>query len=209
MPHHNRLNGLYVITDPTYCRPHGVVHAVAQAIEGGARIVQYRDKTASPKTKHEEAQALRLLCEQHDVLFLINDDVALAQEIGAHGVHLGQSDQAVSEARLALGADAIIGITCHADLALAQQAEQAGANYVALGRFYPSHTKPEAPPATLDSLRHAKQQLSCPVAAIGGITPDNAQPLRQAGADMLAVIHAVFGQADIRTAASNIAQHFA
>lgn len=200
-----KLSGLYVITDDKLSGTKLIMH-VQQALEGGARLVQYRNKTGQAAIKEMTARSLLELCREHHVPLLINDDIELALNIGANGVHLGQTDTRITEARQRLGADAIIGVTCHASLALAKQAEQHGASYIALGRFFTSKTKPDAAPANVDLLTLAKQQLSIPICAIGGITPDNASALLEAGADMLAVIHGVFGQDDIKNAASRYAQ---
>jgi thiamine-phosphate pyrophosphorylase len=206
----SRLHGLYVITDHDLFASlqSDLRKPVLDAIRGGARIVQYRNKHASNDKKHAEASALLALCEEHDVTLLINDDVELAKQVGAHGVHIGQSDMRCEEAREILGDDKIIGVTCHDKLALALAAEQAGADYVAFGRFFASQTKPSAPPATPEILQQAKQLLSIPVVAIGGITAGNAQILVQYGADMLAVSHSVFAANDISASARQISGLF-
>ena len=200
-----KLSGLYVITDDKLSGAKLISH-VQQALEGGACLVQYRNKTRQTSIKEMTARSLLELCREHGIPLLINDDVELAVTIGADGVHLGQSDAKLSEARRQLGTKAIIGVTCHASLELAKQAEKNGASYVAFGRFFASQTKPEASPASIDLLTKAKQQLSIPICAIGGITPDNAPTLVDAGADMLAVIHGVFGQDDIKEAAKHYAK---
>ena len=202
---HPALSGLYVITDDKLSGIHLLEH-VQQAIQGGAGIVQYRNKTKQTAIKEMTARSLLELCREHRVPLLINDDVELAANIGADGVHLGQTDTRLSDARQRLGAGAIIGITCHASLELATQAQQQGASYVAFGRFFSSQTKPDASPANIDLLRYAKKQLSIPICAIGGITTDNATTLIDAGADLLAVIHGVFGQDDIQKAAQSYAK---
>lgn len=206
----DRLRGLYVITDPALAEQNGraPLAMVDAAIAGGARIVQYRAKDLPAAQRRQQADALAALCRRHGVVFLINDDVELAAAVQADGVHLGQSDTAPAEARAALGAAAIIGISCHADLALAQAAAAQGATYVAFGRFFPSRSKPQAPPADIAVLRQARRELSLPIAAIGGVTPDNGAELIEAGADMLAVIHGVFGQDDIAAAAWRYAALF-
>ncbi len=158
--------------------------------------------------REREARDLLAVCRAHGVSLIINDDVALAATVGADGVHLGRDDAAVREARRVLGAAAIIGVSCYNDFELAVAAQQAGASYVAFGRFFLSHTKPDAVAAPLDLIRQAKAQLSIPVVAIGGITPDNAAPLIDAGVDMLAVIHGIFGQADPEQAARRYTQLF-
>lgn len=202
------LRGLYVIADSSLSQPEERLdQKVTAAIQGGARLVQIRDKRPQPDIN--EIQAVARVCREQNVPLLINDDIELALQTDAAGVHLGQSDSMLHEARQRLGPDAMIGITCHDRLDLALSAEAGGANYVAFGRFFASQTKPEAPPADIDVLRQAKQALKIPIVAIGGITPDNGASLIQAGADMLAVIHGVFGQQDIRTAAKQFDQLFA
>lgn len=197
----NHLHGLYVITNTVQFTRDALVRAVADAIAGGARIVQYRDKTQDTERRLAEASALRSLTLEYDVLFLINDDINLAEAVAADGVHLGREDVAIEAARTRLGYEAIIGASCYNSFARARDAEQAGADYVAFGSFFSSATKPEAVPAGLELLTRAKQELSVPVCAIGGITKETAPVLINAGADMLAVISAVFSATDIQAAA--------
>lgn len=187
-----RIHGLYAITDPTLIPDRQLLPAMEAALRGGARLLQYRDKTATPEQRRQRASQLQTLCRQHSALFLVNDDPALAADIDADGVHIGQSDGGIARARELLGPDKIIGVTCHSNLTLAEQAAAAGADYVAFGRFYPSHTKPQAPPADPDILHQARQRLSLPLVAIGGIDADNGGPLLARGAHALAVIHALF-----------------
>lgn len=210
MTNRDKLHGLYVITDPALCaqRQQALPDMVGAAIAGGARVVQYRDKHASLAQQQEEADALASLCRAHDVTFLVNDDVELALAVKADGVHLGQGDSELRHARKRLGPECIIGITCHDQLSLASTAEAAGADYVAFGRFFPSRTKPQAPPAAITVLQQAHRTLRIPIAAIGGITPANAGTLLDAGADMLAVIHGVFGADDIASAAGEYTRLF-
>lgn len=199
------IRGLYAITDPHLIAAERLEQACAAALRGGARLLQYRDKPASASERHQRASRLARLCRDHGALFLVNDDAQLAADVGAHGVHLGQSDGAVARARDLLGPDAIIGVTCHGRIDLAQAAVAAGADYVAFGRFYPSRTKPEAiaaDPAVLSV------PLSVPRVAIGGITPDNAPALINAGAAAVAVIHSLFSAADIEAQARLFARLF-
>jgi len=207
----NSLRGLYVITDRQLhkARNMPLQDMVAQAIAGGARIVQYRDKDSGCEQRLREATALAALCHRHGVIFLINDDVELALAVNADGVHLGQGDAPLPLAREKLGPARIIGVTCHSDIARARHAQEHGADYVAFGRFFPSQSKPAAPPCSLDILQQARAQLHIPIAAIGGVTPANGKQLIEHGADMLAVIHAVFGATDIRDAAAHFTQLFA
>jgi len=200
--------GLYAITDSTLIPPEQLIEAVALAIQGGAIMIQYRNKGGDESLRQWEAQDLVNLCRPLGVPLIINDDVKLAQMVRAHGVHLGKEDPHIAEARAALGPNAIIGVSCYNELERALAAEQAGADYVAFGSFFPSATKPQAVPAELALLREAKQRLKIPVVAIGGITADNGARLIEAGADLLAVISDVFGQRDIRAAAERIARLF-
>jgi thiamine-phosphate pyrophosphorylase len=205
----SRLAGLYTIADTRYLDDARLLPAVGAAIAGGARVIQYRDKKHSAAERARHAGELATLCRRHDVLFIVNDDVTLAKETQADGVHLGREDVPLAEARKLLGAQAIIGVSCYNELARAEQAAVQGADYVAFGRFFPSRTKPQAVQAGLDLLREAKKKLHIPVVAIGGITPENGAALIAAGADALAVIEGVFGQADVRAAAGRYARLFA
>ncbi|MFN3714642.1 MAG: thiamine phosphate synthase [Alcanivoracaceae bacterium] len=200
------LRGLYAITDPVLLDDARLLPACAAALRGGARLLQYRDKPASDRQRQQRVASLRDLCRDHGALLLINDDPLLAARVGADGVHIGQSDGGLARARDILGPTAIIGITCHGSAEMAMSAAEAGADYVAFGRFYPSLTKPQAStadPAVLATL------LPIPKVAIGGVTPDNAAALLHAGADMLAVIHGLFGADDIEARARQFSRLFA
>lgn len=202
------IHGLYAITDPALTPADTLLPACEAALKGGARLIQYRDKTADAATQLETARHLKGLCERYDAKLLINDSFELALQSGAHGVHLGQSDGSISHARQALGKAAIIGVTCHGKLALAHKAELEGADYVAFGRFFPSHTKPHAPGAELAILN---TDLTVPKVAIGGINPDNAARVIGAGAHAIAVIHGLFAQSSldaIENTARQLAQLF-
>jgi thiamine-phosphate pyrophosphorylase len=203
-----RLAGLYAIADTQYLDAARLIDAVTRAIEGGARIIQYRDKKLSAAERARHAAELAALCRRQGVLFIVNDDVMLAKQTQAGGVHLGRQDVAIAQAREQLGPQAIIGVSCYNELARAEAAEKQGADYVAFGRFFPSRTKPQAVQASLGLLREAKKKLHIPVVAIGGITPENGASLIAAGADALAVIEGVFGQADVRDAAERYARLF-
>ena len=203
---HPRLqgHGLYVITDGP--RPN-LLEVVALALAGGARLLQYRDKTADHARRLTEARAIKALCVARGVPMIVNDDIALAQAVEAAGVHLGEDDGDIAAARAALGPDAIIGVSCYDSLERARQMASAGPDYLAFGAFFPSPTKPHARRASFDLLRQAAA-LGLPRVAIGGITPDNGRPLIDAGADYLAVISAVFSDPDVRGAAARFAQLF-
>lgn len=202
------LTGLYAITDSKLTPGDALLPAVAAALRGGARVIQYRDKGDDTARRQREADALNTLCRTHGAALIINDDAELAAVCGAAGVHLGRDDPQLRAARKRLGRDAIIGVSCYNALTRAQAAAEQGADYVAFGRFFPSLTKPDAVAATPELLRAARRTLELPLVAIGGITPDNGGLLIAAGADMLAVIHGVFGQPDIEAAARRFAQLF-
>ncbi len=203
-----RLAGLYTIADTQYLDDAHLTPAVGEAIAGGARIVQYRDKKHGAADRARQATELASLCRRHGALFIINDDVELAKQVQAAGVHLGREDASLAQARAQLGPQAIIGVSCYNELARAIQAQNEGADYVAFGSFFPSRTKPQAVRAGLELLCEAKQHLHIPVVAIGGITPENGAHLLAAGADVLAVIEGVFGQADIKAAAQRYTRLF-
>ncbi|MDO6823990.1 thiamine phosphate synthase [Marinobacter sp. 1_MG-2023] len=184
--------GLYAITDSQLTSSETLIASVEAAIRGGTVMVQYREKSASMAERLAQARNLQSVCASAQVPLLINDDAELAKRVGAAGVHLGQSDGSAAEARRLLGDNAIIGITCHADLTLAKKAVEAGADYLAFGRFFTSTTKPDAPAAATDTLAKAKR-FNLPVTAIGGITTENGERLIRAGADLLAVVGGLFG----------------
>jgi thiamine-phosphate pyrophosphorylase len=202
------IAGLYAIADTRYLDPTTLPDAVRAAIDGGARLIQFRDKGGEAGARERQARALAALCRGAGATFLINDDVALAQRIGADGVHLGGADAPLAEARAALGPQAVIGISCYDELARAERAEAEGADYVAFGSFFASRTKPQAVRAGIELLRRARAVLRVPIVAIGGITPENGAALIAAGADALAAIEGVFAQADVRAAAAAYARLF-
>ena len=202
------LRGLYAITDSGLAADGNLLQQVEQALRGGARAIQYRDKTGSPQQRRQQAGDLLRLCRESGVPLIINDDLGLAVELGADGVHLGRDDPQPELARSRLGPDAIIGVSCYNELERALAAQRAGADYVAFGRFFASSSKPEAVQATPALLREARRRLALPLVAIGGITPENGASLLSAGADMLAVIHGIFGQPDIQLACERFARLF-
>ena len=171
-------------------------------------MIQYREKHLPREERGREARALAMLCHERDVPLIINDDIELAAVCGAAGVHLGQDDAPVSRARRRLGQRAIIGVSCYNRMERARTAAGTDASYVAFGRFFPSKTKPGALQAQPALLKQARREISLPIVAIGGITPANGAELVHAGADLLAVIHGVFGQTDIRAAARRYAALF-
>ncbi|WP_287029926.1 thiamine phosphate synthase [Pseudomonas sp. UBA6310] len=186
-----KLRGLYAITDSQLLAGGKSLPYVEAALKGGARLLQYRDKSSDDARRLREAEALRELCARHGAQLIINDDAELAARLGV-GLHLGQGDGSLAAARALLGRKAIIGATCHARLDLAEQAIREGASYVAFGRFFDSNTKPGAPAASLELLAQARQLAGLPIVAIGGVTLDNAPSLIAHGASLVAVIHALF-----------------
>lgn len=193
--------GLYAVTDPLLLPGEQLLEGVEAALAGGATMLQYRDKTASASERRQRAQALLDLCARYAVPLIINDDVELAAEIGAAGVHLGQSDVSPEVARDLLGELAIIGLSGYADLGALTCPT---ADYVAFGRFFASPTKPQARHAPLEILTQARARSDKPLIAIGGIHARNARRLRAAGADWIAVVSGLFGSEDIEATARQL-----
>ncbi|QWP76803.1 thiamine phosphate synthase [Lysobacter sp. K5869] len=191
--------GLYAIT-PDEADTARLLARTATVLDAGAAWLQYRNKDADAALRREQALALLPLCRARAVPLIVNDDWRLAAQIGADGAHLGEDDGELAAARAALGAEAILGASCYADIALARSAAAQGASYVAFGAFFPSPTKPNARRAAPELLAQAAE-LGLPRVAIGGITPDNARNLVRAGADLLAVISGVFDAPDPAAAA--------
>ncbi len=207
--HPDCFHGLYAIThDVAQLSATTLCKQVVAAIDGGARIIQYRHKNLTTCQRQQQAHALLNCCREHAIPLIINDDVALAAIIGADGVHLGRDDMTPAAARAQLGEQAIIGTSCYNSIDLALKAQQAGADYVAFGRFFTSATKPLAVEANPVLLQRAKRELNIPLIAIGGITAENGKMLIDAGADMLAAVNGVFAQTEIRIAAQQYAQLF-
>jgi thiamine-phosphate pyrophosphorylase len=203
-----RFKGLYAVT-PDLADAADLLRRVRLALEGGVKLLQYRNKAAAPDVRREQAGALLGLCREFGARLVVNDDLALAEEIGADGAHLGRADGDLAAARAALGAGKILGVSCYAELERARMAQRSGADYVAFGSFFASTTKPDAARAPLALLAQAKQAVGLPVAAIGGITLENAPQLVAAGADLLAVISDLFEAPDIRARAVTYTRLFA
>lgn len=201
-----QISGLYAVT-PDEELTESLLEKVRLAISGGAKIVQYRNKGENEVTKLWQASALASMTKSHDVTFIVNDSVALARSANADGVHLGKGDVDIATARKALP-NKLIGVSCYNDIDLAVAAEKAGADYVAFGAAFTSTTKPDAVYAALDLYKAAKQTLSIPVVAIGGITITNAHTLVQAGVDAIAMISGLFDTPDIRTTAEYFSNLF-
>ena len=202
-----KIRGLYVITDPGLIGSR-LWEAVEAALQGGAAVVQYRQKDKLASNYSYDAQKLSDLAKRYRAVFIINDDVELAREVDADGVHVGRTDTSIALARSVVGRHKIVGVSCYNDMMRALNAEQQGADYVALGSFFGSAIKPNAVKASIELLRRAKSELTVPVVAIGGINEQNGRQLISAGADSLAVISAVFAQKDIKTAARRLTNLF-
>ncbi len=196
--------GVYAIT-PAWSSEQEGLAAVEAVLQGGVRMVQYRDKTADSNNRLQRARALLALCQRYGALCIINDDVELAVAVDADGAHVGGEDMPVAQARARLGEGKIVGASCYNRLDLAWAAHRAGADYIAFGRFFASVTKPGDIRASVELLRQARNELDTPIVAIGGITLANAAPLVQAGAHWLAVAHGLFSPADPRQAARDFA----
>ena len=202
-----RLHGLYLISNHQRLQDSRLYDDIDQALQGGMKILQYRDKSENHKKRLQQCQQLRKMTQQANCLLIINDDAELALQCRADGVHLGKQDARISQARQLLGKQAIIGVSCYNQLELAQSASTAGANYIAFGRFFKSRTKPDAVQAHPDILQQANI-FDLPIVAIGGISQDNAPELINAGADMVAVINAVFGHSDIKNTTRQFSELF-
>lgn len=194
--------GLYAITDCERLRGEALLAATERILEAGAAMLQYREKSRDHARRKREAPALRALCRRHGCLFIVNDDVALAQAVNSDGAHLGKDDLDCQQARAVLGDEAIIGVSCYDQLARAAAAETSGADYVAFGAFHPTAAKPGAPVPRPALIGAAKAAVSLPVAAIGGMSPDNCAPLLQQGADLIAAMSGLYQAEDPRAVAA-------
>jgi len=199
--------GLYAVTPDVADTP-GLLATAEAALAGGARLLQYRNKSASSALRLAQARALLALCRGFQVPLIINDHLDLALAVKADGLHLGAEDGSLAATRKRLGPARVLGASCYDQLERALEAERLGADYVAFGSFFPSSVKPGAVRAPLALLRDAKRRLSVPVVAIGGITLDNAPQLIAAGADGIAVVSALFGADDVRLAARRFSALF-
>lgn len=202
-----KISGLYAVT-PEWSDSARLLDAVASCLQGGARWVQYRNKGGDVAQQHEQASELLELCHRSGARLIVNDNLRLADLIDADGVHLGRDDPSAREARIILGPEKVIGVSCYDSLQQALEAEAEGADYVAFGSFFASGTKPQAVAAPLSLLQEAKRRLTIPVVAIGGITPENAGILVTAGADAVAVIAALFDSPDIKATAQQFVDLF-
>jgi len=195
-----QIERLYAVT-PEASDSDWLCERARAVLAGGARVIQYRSKNADLRLRRTQVARLFELCQARAALLIVNDDVALAREVGADGVHLGRTDMSLTAARAVLGNAAVIGVSCYDSLARAQIAQEAGADYVAFGSFFHSSVKPDAVRAPVDLLRAARAALDVPIVAIGGITVDTGGALIEAGANALAVVSALFHVPDSLAAA--------
>ncbi len=203
----NRLAGLYVILDSQTLGKRSAAGAARQAIQGGARVLQLRDKQRSKREVVPLTRELKQICAEAGVIFIVNDYIDLALAIDADGVHLGRDDLPVQMARAILPPEKLIGCSART-VALALAAEEEGADYVGVGSMYPSPTKPDAEIIGLGRLREIKNAVSIPVVALGGVNESNVSEVIKAGADCVAVIDAVLNSPDIQMAAERLAAGF-
>ena len=201
------MKGLYLVT-PDWDDTEALIKATEMALTVGVGLLQYRHKTASGELRLEQASALLTLCRQHNVPFIVNDHIDLCIALDADGIHVGGTDASVAVVRTLIGKDKILGASCYGDFALAEQAQIAGASYVAFGGFYPSRVKKYEVSTPASIVSKAKAELTVPVCVIGGMTPENAKPLVKEGADMVAAISSVYSAADIATAVREFAVLF-
>lgn len=194
---------VYAVTDRSWLKGESLRDQVEKALKGGATFVQLREKNLDRGLFLEEALAIKELCASYHVPFVINDDVEIALASGAGGVHVGQKDMDVKEARRRLGPGKIIGVSCKS-VEQAKAAEAGGADYLGVGAMYPTDTKSDTSQVTVETLRDICRAVDIPVVAIGGIRADRIEPLKETGADGVAVVSAIFGQPDIEAAARGL-----
>jgi thiamine-phosphate pyrophosphorylase len=200
-----RISGLYVILDRQFLTGKDELEITGQIIEGGARVIQLRDKQSKRGELLLVAQKLRELCSQADVLFIINDYIDLAMAVDADGLHIGQEDLPLPVVRRELPIDKVVGCSV-TTLSQATKAQTEGADYIAVGSIFPTTTKKEAIVVGVDILKELKQTVSIPLVAIGGINQNNVGKVVAAGADAVAMISAVLGEKDVRGAVQKLVQ---
>lgn len=201
------MKGLYLVT-PDWADTQKMLDATEAGLRGGAALVQYRHKTATPELRKEQASRLQALCRRYGRPFIINDFVELCMELDADGIHVGGTDMAIAQVRAAVGSSKIVGASCYGSMQLARDAYQAGASYVAFGGFYPSRVKKYEVSTPPEIVAQAKREIPLPNVVIGGMTQQNALPLVQQGADMVAVISSVYMVDDAEAAARGFVNLF-
>ena len=194
---------LYAVTDRYWLNGRTLYEVVKESLDGGVTFLQLREKKLDEEHFLEEAKELQKLCKEYKVPFIINDNVDIAVEIGADGVHVGQSDMEAGMVREKLGPDKIIGVSA-ATLSEAIQAEQDGADYLGVGAMFATSTKTNTRPVTIERLTQIKQAVQIPVVAIGGIQSSNVTTLTDTGIDGIAVVSAILAQENITHAAEQV-----
>ena len=202
-----RIGGLYVVIDPAACSGRRALAVARAALDGGAALLQWRDKLRDKGDQLAEVRAIAALCREHGALLIVNDHADLAIAAGASGVHLGQHDLPIAAVRPMAGDAMVIGVSTN-NVEEARAAAEGGADYVAVGAIFPTSTKDVTRPASLDRLREIKRAVGVPVVAIGGINASNIASVIEAGADGAAVISAVCGAPDPREAARALSSAF-
>lgn len=190
---------LYAVTDRRWLDGRTLYSQTEEALKGGTTFLQLREKTLDRDAFRAEALEMKTLCRRFGVPFVLDDDVELACEVGADGVHVGQSDMEAGEVRAKLGPDMILGVSAQT-VEEAVLAEKRGADYLGVGAVFPTGTKSDADDVNLDTLKAICEAVSIPVIAIGGITKDNVAQLGGSGIDGVAVVSAVFAQKNIEKA---------
>ena len=196
---------LYAVTDRRWLNGKHLVDQVEEAIQGGVTFVQIREKDLDPEKFLEEAEELKALCEKYKVPFVINDNVEIAAEIGADGVHVGQSDMEAGDVRAKLGPDKIIGVSAQT-VEQALLAEKHGADYLGVGAVFATGSKDDAKEVEHETLKAICEAVKIPVIAIGGITKENVRELAGSGICGIAVISAIFAQEDVKEASKELCE---
>ncbi|MDX9742946.1 MAG: thiamine phosphate synthase [Arcobacteraceae bacterium] len=207
MSYGEKLKGLYVITDDTLTPLPTLLQQTKEALEGGAKIVQFRDKTNSDEVVKKTALKLQELCRGYDALFVLNDKITMAVELNFDGLHIGKSDYAIFP-QIRKNFKGILGVSCYGDIEKAKYFETLGADYVAFGSFFSSSTKPDSSIVPLEVLQKAKEQLHIPICAIGGICTDNLDEIMEQNPDMVAVISDIWRSENIKEKCEKYSKRF-
>ena len=203
----SKLKGLYVITDDNLTPDKSIYEQVEQSLKGGASIVQLRDKHSSDELVMQKAIKLQELCHSYGALFVLNDKIELAIDLGCDGLHIGKSDhERFSKIRESF--KGVIGVSCYGDVEMAKEFEKKGADYVAFGSFFTSPTKPNSNIVPLETLRKAKEALNIPICAIGGLNTTNIKSVMEQKPDMVSLISDIWSSEDILTRSRFYAEKF-
>lgn len=194
---------LYAVTDRTWADDVTLMEQVKQALDGGITFLQLREKKLSEEEFIKEAQEMKKLAQEYKIPFVINDNIKVALEVDADGVHIGQDDMSVQEARKLLGEDKIIGVSAH-NVKEAVKAQKGGADYLGVGAVCATSTKKDANVVSKEEIKKIKEAVDIPIVAIGGIKQDNIKTLQGTGADGVAVVSAIFAAKDITKAAKEL-----